>query len=189
MRCDCVVVHHPNDVAYCHHIFILLDGHHGHDRVIFSVIHLMLVAGTEQALRAKIEALVARLQPEQALLEEQVSKRILIRQAHDESLASVGEAQAALARFELRKVEMDQILGDVRQQLEDIRKALLKLTKADLDELRRMPDPPVPIRRTLEMVREDGAKREGDSRIRVCTKGECKCTNFTSSPRSCAISK
>ena len=57
-----------------------------------------------------------------------------------------------LSGLESRKTEMAAVLGEVKQQLEDIKKALLKLTKADLDQLRRMPDPPIPIRRTLEMV-------------------------------------
>ena len=105
-----------------------------------------------QALRAKIEALVCKLKPEQEMLREKVAKRDSVRRAHDASVAVVEEAQAALARLQARQSEMDVVLGEVRQQLEEIKKALLKLTKADLDQLRRMPDPPVPIRRTLEMV-------------------------------------
>jgi len=105
-----------------------------------------------QALRAKIESVMSKLRPEQAALEEKVSKREGVRQAHDRSVAVVEEAVATLSGLESRKTEMDAILGEVRQQLEDIKKALLKLTKADLDQLRRMPDPPIPIRRTLEMV-------------------------------------
>jgi hypothetical protein len=105
-----------------------------------------------QALRAKIEALVTALKPEQALLLEKVAERDTVRKAHAKSVAIVAEAEALLARLQSRRSEMDGVLGEVRQQLEEIKKALLKLTKADLDQLRRMPDPPVPIRRTLEMV-------------------------------------
>lgn len=105
-----------------------------------------------QALRSKIEALVAQLKPEQASLQERMREREGVRQAHDKSVALVEEAVAMLSGLESRKDEMDSTLKEVRQQLEDIKKALLKLTKADLDQLRRMPDPPIPIRRTLEMV-------------------------------------
>ena len=105
-----------------------------------------------QALRAKIESLVTALKPEQALLREKVAERDTVRKAHAKSVAIVAEAEALLARLQSRRSEMDCVLDEVRQQLEEIKKALLKLTKADLDQLRRMPDPPVPIRRTLEMV-------------------------------------
>ena len=105
-----------------------------------------------QALRAKIEALVTALKPEQALLREKVAERDTVRKTHANSVAIVAETEALLARLQSRRSEMDGVLDEVRQQLEEIKKALLKLTKADLDQLRRMPDPPVPIRRTLEMV-------------------------------------
>jgi hypothetical protein len=105
-----------------------------------------------QALRAKIEAIVAQLKSEEALLEEKNTRRISVKQAHEQSVALVEATQHALALLQARKGEIDSVLGDVRQQLEDIKTNLLKLTKADLDQLRRMPDPPIPVRRTLEML-------------------------------------
>lgn len=105
-----------------------------------------------QALRAKIEALVSALKPEQALLREKVAERAAVHKDHAKSVAIVAEAEALLACLQSRRSQMDGVLDEVRLQLEVIKKALLKLTKADLDQLRRMPDPPVPIRRTLEMV-------------------------------------
>ena len=105
-----------------------------------------------QALRAKIEAIVAQLKSEEALLEEKNTRRISVKQAHEQSVALVEVTQHALALLQARKGEIDSVLGDVRQQLEDIKTNLLKLTKADLDQLRRMPDPPIPVRRTLEML-------------------------------------
>ena len=105
-----------------------------------------------QVLRAKIEALVAELAVEQASLQDVVRTRDETRQTHDRNAAVAESAQASLQRLAPRKGEMDAALGDVRQKLEAIQQELRKLTKADLDQLRRMPDPPVPIRRTMEMV-------------------------------------
>jgi len=105
-----------------------------------------------QTLRGKIEAIMARLKPEQALLEAKSSRRDSVRHEHIMSVQSVEQAQAVLTSLGARKGEMDLILGEVQEQLEQIKKALLKLTKTDLDQLRRMPDPSVPIRRTFEMV-------------------------------------
>ena len=105
-----------------------------------------------KAIRGKIEAIMARLKPEQALLEAKSSRRDSVRHDHVMSVQSVEQAQAVLTSLGARKGEMDQILGEVQEQLEQIKKALLKLTKTDLDQLRRMPDPSVPIRRTFEMV-------------------------------------
>jgi hypothetical protein len=147
----------------------------GKARVCFPAMHVI-------ALLLPMITLATCCSVEKPLLEERLRKRDSVQQAHAKSVVLIEEAQAALSSLGTRRGEIDSILGEVREQvgwlldtaclfvqqtlnpnpahrnfnstgqLEETKRALLTLTKADLDQLRRMPDPPVPVRRTLEMV-------------------------------------